>query len=479
MNHVRHIANLLRLQADDRVLQFTSIAIDAALEEIFPTWARGAALVLRPQDVPAPEQLLRLVRDAQISVLSLPSSYWHSWVDALMTAPAERPPSLRIVFVGGERLLAEKLQRWKSLHWSSEIEWLSDYGPTEATISCTTFCSEPPCGQHTVPIGRPISNAVIYILDSNLKPVAAGARGELYIAGACLARGYRGRAGLTAEKFLPDPFAEGGARMYKTGDFGFTLPDGNVQFAGRADDQVKILGNRIELGEVEATIRECNGVRDAVVVAREDFEDTTRLIAYVVGANTTELAIRRRLSETLPAVMIPFRIILLERLPISPVTGKVDRSQLPMVPLQAVRSTGGATVLAQAVANLFHESLGCDSASLEEGFFSVGGSSLRALQVISVIARHRCQRDLLGVSRGSVCSSGLRAAARQRCTMSETDLIARLESRNALSVLRVPRSSRCVPASNAQERFWLLTGNTSALQRTRSHSRTGFMGTSP
>jgi amino acid adenylation domain-containing protein len=302
VNHNRFAIERFGLGPGERVLQFASVSFDAALEEIFPTLLCGATLVLSPESrVISFEHLMRFAEEMELSVLDLPTAYWHEWVLELARSRASLPPSLRLVIVGGERALPERLAAWREIA-NDRVRWINTYGPTEATIICT--CYEPAAADPSraaasrLPIGRPIDNARVYVLDARMQAVPVGVPGELYVGGAAVAQGYLNRPGLTAAKFIPDPFGDReGARLYRTGDLVRWLPDGNIEFLGRADNQIKLRGYRIELEEIEAALREHPAVRDVAVLVREDTPGDRRLVAYIAPelANVTAPAQRAEL----------------------------------------------------------------------------------------------------------------------------------------------------------------------------------------
>ncbi|MFY2561145.1 amino acid adenylation domain-containing protein [Corallococcus terminator] len=289
VNHVTSVRGAYRLTPEDRVLQCSSISFDISLEEIFPTLASGATLVLLPfERLPSVAEFLRLVEHERLTVLNVPTAYWHEWVTDATLRQVLPPPDVRLVIVGGERASPEQLASWRALT-GDRLGWINAYGPTEATVTSTLFALPPggpaPNAHIGIPIGRPIANTQVYLLDAHQRPVPVGVPGELYIGGDGLALGYLGRAELTAERFVSDPFGgRPGARLYRTGDLASHLPDGTLRFLGRVDHQVKVRGFRIELGEVEARLSEHPAVREAVAVAREDAPGQTRLVAYVVPA---------------------------------------------------------------------------------------------------------------------------------------------------------------------------------------------------
>jgi amino acid adenylation domain-containing protein len=283
VNHGVAMANCYRLAPGDRVLQFAPIAFDVFAEELFPALLRGAAVVLRPEAVALSlTQLHECIATHQISVLNLPASYWHEWVSDLAHSGDHPPACVRLVVVGNERVLPERWNEWRAL--AGSIQSRNAYGPTEATVTATVY--EPATHADkgmgaSVPIGRPIANAQVYILDRMLEPLPIGVPGEIYIGGDGLARGYLNQPAVTAAKFIPHPF-RAGARLYKTGDIGRYLPDANIEFLGRTDNQVKIRGHRVELEELESALIVHPSVQACAVAARGDESGRLRLIAYVV-----------------------------------------------------------------------------------------------------------------------------------------------------------------------------------------------------
>ncbi len=281
------------IKPSDRILQFASISFDTSAEEIYPCLVRGATLVLRtPSMLDSISAFVQKSQDWNLTVLNLPTAYWHELTACLEAEALTLPPSVRLVIIGGEKVLPARLATWHK-HVSRRVQLMNTYGPTEATI-VAAMCdlSELTAFDATsqeVPIGRPIPNVQMYILDRHLQPVSIGIPGELHIGGMGLARGYLNAPELSAEKFIPNPFQKSrGAkedqleRLYKTGDKARYLPDGTIEFLGRVDHQVKIRGFRVELGEIEATLNQHPAVKETVVVAREDVPGQKRLTAYVV-----------------------------------------------------------------------------------------------------------------------------------------------------------------------------------------------------
>src|SRR5256714_1411678 len=282
-NHSRALIDRYGLGPADRVLQFAALNFDVALEEIVPSWLSGATVVFRPNKVVGfLAHFLSFVRNERITVLNLPASFWHTWVLALQRTGAPLPSSLRIVIVGNEKVLPERVALWVALGGDA-IRWCNAYGTTEATITTTTYeLQGHPLGS-SVPVGRPIANTETYILDRHLNPVPIGVTGDLYVGGLGLARGYLNRPELTARAFIPHPFdTTPGARLYRTGDLARYLPDGQIDVLGRRDHQVKIRGFRIEPEEIASVLSRHPAVRESAVLASKDARGEQRLVAYVV-----------------------------------------------------------------------------------------------------------------------------------------------------------------------------------------------------
>ncbi|HEY7767793.1 amino acid adenylation domain-containing protein [Longimicrobium sp.] len=356
---------------DDRVLQFASFSFDAAAFELVMALASGAALCVAPRDelLPGPG-LLALLRRHAVTTVTLPPS-------ALAALPVEELPALRTITVAGEALPAELVERWGTRHRLWNL-----YGPTEATIwSTAAECAD---RARRPDIGAPIANVRAYVLDAALEPLPVGVPGELYVGGAGVARGYLGRQGLTAERWIPDPFGgEPGARLYRTGDRARWLADGRLDFIGRMDDQVKVRGFRIEPGEIEARLGEHTAVREAVVIVREDAPGDRRLAAYIVGEAETE-ALREHLRRTLPEYMVPSAFVYLDALPLTP-NGKVDRKALPAPEYAAAADQYVAprTPVEEVLAGMWAEVLRLERVGVTENFFELGGHSLLATRVVT------------------------------------------------------------------------------------------------
>ncbi|HEX5727195.1 MAG TPA: amino acid adenylation domain-containing protein, partial [Longimicrobiaceae bacterium] len=434
--HFRAMAGTLKIVREDRVLQFASSGFDVSLEQVFFPLLTGATLVLRGAELWSPTEFGQRVRSLGVTVANLPPAYWQ---EVLATGAL---PEVRLLLVGGDALPAAAAVAGDATHL------LNCYGPTEAVVTATAFAV--PDGfpgrfaGATAPIGRPLPGRSAYVLDARGAPVPPGVAGELYLGG-LLARGYLGRPGLTAERFVPDPFAtQPGARLYRTGDRVRWSAAGNLEFLGRTDFQVKIRGFRIELGEIEAGLRSHHAVRDAVVLARADAPGDTRLVAYLVGDADAE-ALRTYLAERLPEYMLPAAYVRLDALPLTP-NGKLDRKALPAPDGDAFATRGyeaPSGQVEQAVSAIWAELLGIERIGRRDNFFELGGHSLLAVRVASRV------RQVLGVeaSPRDVFERPVLADFARRL-----ETAARAE---AAAIERVDRTGN-VSLSFAQQRLWFL-----------------------
>ncbi len=436
------MASRFGIGAGSRVLQLASLSFDAAVMEVLMAWPAGATLVVPEPGPLAGEMLADKLNGLGIShALIIPS--------VLASVPARRVRGFECLIVGGEacpdRLAAE---------WFRGRRMFNAYGPTEITIAATL--SWPLTGQGAAPIGRPVWNTRVFVLDEQLGLVPPGATGELYVAGAGLARGYLGRPGLTAERFVACPFGAPGERMYRTGDRvrwavevrgdGSPRPmtAGELEYLGRSDDQVKVRGFRIELGEVEAVLAGLPGVGQAAVTVREDQPGDKRLAGYVVPAADAVLnpaGLREACGRVLPRHMVPAVIMVLRGLPLSP-AGKLDRRALP-APEYTAGGREPATARERALCQVFAHVVGLDTVGVDDSFFDLGGHSLLATRLVSrirsvlgaevaigAVFEHPTPASLAGVLQGA-------GAARPPMTRA------------------VARPQR-LPLSFAQQRLWFL-----------------------
>lgn len=383
-NHCMAMVKELALTSSDHVLQFSSIGFDASLEEIFPSLMAGARLILQPRRLLTTDRFLELLAAEEISVLNLPMAYFERLIADLSAQHRRLPPRTRLVVVGGDKLTLETFRRWRALHMEG-VELLNTYGPTEATISCTAYRAHRGVDALSVPIGRPIDNVAVHVLDERRNPLPPGLAGELCIGGLCVARGYLHREELNTERFIPDPFTtEAGARLYRSGDIGRYLPDGNLEFLGRSDQQVKINGCRIQLEEIEALLDRHEWVHKSAAAARA-VQGSKRIIAYVVLSNPERHDLRglkAYLREYLPAYMLPAQFVVVPELPIT-IHGKLDRAALPPPSDQDVLRVAfepPANSLENTVARVWSSVLNVRTVGRHDNFYDLGGSSLLALE---------------------------------------------------------------------------------------------------
>ncbi|MEV0391234.1 amino acid adenylation domain-containing protein, partial [Nonomuraea sp. NPDC050643] len=431
--HLRAAAGRVPLGADDRLVAVTTVSFDIAALELFLPLVRGARVVLAPREtVREPAALLDLVRNSGATAVQAVPSLWRALLDT-----GDWPGGVRML-VGGEALPEELAARIRTLGARAD----NMYGPTEATIWATSAR----VGDGPVTIGRPFANTRAYVLDRALRPVAAGVAGELYLAGAQLARGYLRRPGLTAERFVAAPHGPTGERMYRTGDLARWRADGTLECLGRTDDQVKVRGFRIELGEIEAVLDRHDQVARASVAVHEDPAGGPRLVGYVVPAAGHEpdgAELREHVARHLPGYMVPSTVMLLDALPLT-ANGKVDRKALP-----APDYVGGegrrapATLHEELLCGAFAQVLGLPGVGVDDDFFALGGHSLLAVRLISRV------RTVLGVE------VPLRLLFE---TPTPAGLASRLGSAGtARRALRAAeRRPERVPLSFAQRRVWFL-----------------------
>ena len=388
MNFVITAIDKYGINTSDRILQFASVCFDTSIEEIFPCLSVGATLVLRTEEMlHSSDEFWRYCQKWQLTVLDLPTAYWHQLVAELNPEDAPIPEGLRTVIIGGEEVQLEKVQHWHNCvaDLSPAPQLFNSYGPTEATVVTTLELLTPVA---PVSIGRPISNAQVYILDQYLQPVPIGVPGEMHIGGAGLARGYWQRPELTNAKFIPNPFEElGNSKLYKTGDLARFRANGSLEYLGRVDNQVKIRGFRIELGEIETVLRQHPQVLQSVAIAHEDVPGQKRLVAYIVPQHQqpTIDELRHFLKEKLPNYMIPAAFMLLKTLPIT-ANGKVDYRALPTPDFShhvEDKFIAPRTVIEEKLVAIWSEVLRIGKVGIHDNFFELGGDSILSIQLIS------------------------------------------------------------------------------------------------
>ncbi|MEQ1527955.1 MAG: amino acid adenylation domain-containing protein, partial [Methylococcales bacterium] len=364
-------------------LLLSSFAFDSSVAGLFWTLGQGGCLCLPTDDaVKDPAVLGEIIVNRRVShLLALPSFY-----ALLLKQAGMQFHTLKTVIVAGEACATEVVkQHYEHL---PQVSLYNEYGPTEGSVWSSVYLASPDDLDRPLSIGKPISNVRLYILDrsGNLLPV--GIQGELHIGGDGVARGYWQRSGLTAEKFIPDPFQADGGRLYKTGDLARYRPDGNIEFLGRIDHQVKIRGFRIELGEIEARLLEYPGVNEAVVLVREDIPGDKRLVAYLIAAKEHEVSIetlKARLKETLPDYMVPSAFVMLDSMPLS-ANGKLDRKRLPqpdMSGMSAKHYQEPQTPVEKILADIWMELLAVKRVGRHDNFFELGGDSILSIQAVS------------------------------------------------------------------------------------------------
>ena len=386
VNHALAAIELFGVSAEDRVLQFSSISFDISLEEIFCSLLAGAVLVLRDPDMPlGGPGLLDWLQRRQVTVMDLPTAFWHEWVRDLDDSGSAPNQSLRLVVVGGEKASSEAFEVWRRR--APQVRWINTYGPTEASVIATAF--EPPIDwspDAELPIGEPLPNVAVHVLDEQRRPVPPGFRGELYIGGAGVARGYLDQPEATAASF--PTLAWSGERVYGTGDVVRRRGDGLLEFVGRTDQQIKLRGFRIEPAEVEAALVEAPGVTAALAIVKGGAD--SRLVGYVVcdGTATPDPAeIRRAAAERLPAFAVPSTVVVLEAFPLTP-NGKVDRAALPEpgATLETVARVEPRDDTDRVFAEIWSELLGTE-VGIDDDFFALGGHSMLAVRMLTQVEK--------------------------------------------------------------------------------------------
>jgi amino acid adenylation domain-containing protein len=402
-HHCQNVIQRYQLNSSDRILQFASLSFDVSLEQILTTLVVGATLIIADAKLLTPWEFHQKLIDCSLTVVDIPPVYLTQWLQSLDEKTCFAPINqLRLVICGGEALPAQTLKMW----YNSPIKGVSlinAYGPTEATITAIAFTVPQNItaieSYTNIPIGRPLPNRKVYILDPQKNLVPIGATGELYIGGESLAQGYLNRPELTNEKFIFHPLEN--TKLYKTGDLARYLPDGNIQFLGRIDNQVKIRGFRIELGEIETLLNQHPDLQEAKVLAREYIPGEQRLIAYIIPYSAKEEIdnqeitllqseishkVRDYLKHKLPDYMVPSAFVALESFPLTP-NGKIDYNVLPAPDFSAsqIKYIAPITHTQKILANIWSQILKVENIGIEDNFFELGGHSLLATVLVSRI----------------------------------------------------------------------------------------------
>ncbi|MBS7543498.1 non-ribosomal peptide synthetase [Ancylobacter oerskovii] len=374
VNRLEWMREHYRIGPDERIVQKTPATFDVSVWEFFLPLIAGAVLVVAPPEAHRdPVALARLFRAEKVTT----AHFVPSMLAAFLAEPAAQGLALRYVFCSGEELPAELRDRF---HRTLAAELHNLYGPTEAAVDVSFWPAGPQDRARPVPIGFPVWNTRLYVLDEAMRPQPPGVPGHLFLAGVQLARGYLGRPDLTAERFLPDPFVPG-ERMYRSGDLAYYRTDGAVIFLGRSDHQIKIRGLRVELGEIETAVMQSGLVRQCAVIASRDAAGAQRIVAYVVGV-TEAGALREKLASRLPDYMVPSAIVTLDALPVT-ANGKLDRAALPAPEFSGVGGRAPQTPSERLVARLFREVLRLEAEpAAEDDFFALGGDSLQAVSML-------------------------------------------------------------------------------------------------
>ncbi len=449
-NFVIGAAQDYEITAEDRVLQFASLSFDAAAEEIYPCLTRGGTLVLRnDQMISSAAEFIQTCTDQRITVLDLPTAYWHQLVSSETAIQSVWPESVRLVIIGGERAKPEMVQSWMRM-FGTRPKLINTYGPTETTVVATAHVVTENDTKvlREVPIGRPVANTTAYVLDEQLRPVAPGVPGELCIGGTGLARGYLNQPGLTRQRFIEHPF-ESGQRMYRTGDLVRQRMDGVLEFRGRIDRQVKIRGFRIELGEIESVLAEHGRIRECVVQTVASSTHDVSLAAYVVSDDEWDAkTLQEYLKARLPGYMVPAYFIAIPSVPLN-TSGKVDYRQLPQPDRDqdAVKKeyTAPRTRIEQQLARIWSDVLGVEQVGIHDDFFDLGGHSLMATQLI---ARVRDELEL-EISLRHLFEASTIAQIAERMTVNVTEF----KQIKLPPIKPVPRR-KYLPVPNVQKLLW-------------------------
>lgn len=445
-NYLNWAGQYYNVAAGNGSVVHSSLAFDLTITSLFPALLHGKPVVLVPEER-AVEHLAETIRQGQyFSLLKITPAHLDMLNQLLL--PEELAASTNALVIGGEALRAQSVELWRQ--YAPATRLINEYGPTETVVGCCIYeVAAEDASSGEIPIGRPINNTTLYVLDKHLRPVSVGVAGELYIGGLGVARGYVDRPELTAERFIPDLYGRTpGSRCYKTGDLARYRDDGVLEFLGRIDDQIKLRGYRIALGEVEATLKQHPSVRDAVVVVREDSAAEKQLVAYIVlqekKPHPEEL--HSFLQKSLPVYMVPGIFMVLEQLPLTP-NGKVNRQLLPEPLVEhsiaSATYTAAQTELEAQLVLIWEVVLGVERVGIDDNFFLLGGHSLKAVQIVSRI--HEILNVRLALRDIFACPT-VRMLARQ---------IERVEQEAFQEIPRLLQG-QSYELSPAQLRFWLI-----------------------
>jgi fengycin family lipopeptide synthetase D len=467
LNFVQAAGRHYNIDESDRVLQFASLSFDTAIEEIFPCLCAGGTLVLRTADMlNTHHSFIEKCLRWRITVLDLPTAFWASLTEEIIREKLSIPESIRLVIIGGEEASFDTLSKWKNLKGRA-VAVMNTYGPTEATVIATIYSNaQEACQEETqhVLIGKPISNTKIYLMDEMGQLLPVGVPGEICIAGVGIARGYNKLPDLTAKVFVENPFGQG--KLYKTGDTGRWLSDGNVEFLGRKDDQIKIRGFRIEPSEIERVLSQHPDVERAVVLVTKDNHDENYLIAYIQTNEEKEESFWRNfLKQSLPAYMVPVFYIRLDKFPVT-VQGKIDKKALPL-PVYGFPEVNSIVLpknpVEMQLLEIWKQVLKKTVIDVTDNFFAIGGHSLKAMQVLSKIHKE-LDRNV-----------NLRMLFTHPSIREMAELIAGIERKEEGEITALGPQEH-YQMSSAQNRLWILDQleeNSTAYNLSGTYSLTG------
>jgi amino acid adenylation domain-containing protein len=460
--------NYIKLSPDEVILHAAPLAFDASTFELWGALLNGGRVVVMKPGPLSLESIATSVMRHQVTTMWLTSALFHRYCEQLLSTLN----GVQQLLAGGDVLRPDIVKR--TVAGLPNCRLINGYGPTETTTFAVCYHIPREFEGDSVPLGNPISNTQVYILDAALKPVPIGVSGEIHIAGAGLARGYLNRPGLTAEKFIPNPFGEAGSRMYKTGDLGRYLPDGNIDFLGRIDHQVKIRGFRIELGEIEAALQNHKEVREAVVMAREDSPGDKRLVSYVVAkerGNISIEALRVHLKKNLPEYMVPSAWVFLERMPLN-LNGKIDRKALPAPSMArvdlGVEYVAPRTANEKLLAEIWAEVLKIDRVGIQDRFRALGGSSIQAIDISFKVSRMLGNDLRMPAPLGNVKLADYSVAIEQILEHGKTKALP--------VILEKQPNDLLLPASYAQQQVFFIEQLGEAWRAYRFHARFNLFG---